>query len=199
MRINVTGLFNGCNSSHINIFLLNYIISFFDIFLLSLSHVILSIFFTMLYHFLMQEFTCNISQHCIGCYAKGKEQQLRETSYATTKMVNTFCSGRNNFLCWLFHQEALCDGIKDSKENTECTADDTVYLSSCLGNKQKKMVFYAVSSKTIAWPTSGPHRLECVKIVNESTHNSACAHIQTKILFNKWYSLSLFYWQLAKK
>jgi hypothetical protein len=45
----------------------------------------------------MEEFTRNIGRHCTGCYAKEREQQSGETSYATTKMVKIFCSDCNNF------------------------------------------------------------------------------------------------------
>ena len=39
------------------------------------------------------------------------------------------------------------------------------YLTSCLSRNQRKVFFYTAFSYSIAWPTSEPHRLECVKDV----------------------------------
>ncbi len=55
---------------------------------------------------------------------------------------------------------------KGLKKSIQGRTDDILCLTSSLRKKQKKALCYAVSRQNIAWPTGGPHRGECVKIMH---------------------------------
>ena len=54
---------------------------------------------------------------------------------------------------------------KEFKRGTKGSTTDYLYSTFCLRKNQKKMLFYADSPYSKAWPTGGPHRGECVNSV----------------------------------
>ena len=70
---------------------------------------------------------------------------------------------------------------KEFKRGTKGSTTAYLYSTFCSRKNQKKMLFYADSPYNKAWPTSGPHRGECVNPVLHS--NTGDLYLFYNLLF----------------